>query len=331
MPEAIIGAKTPDIIRQKMTPEGSLTVTRHGRDVLANTVGHIMAIPMNHMLYGTFRNIFENPSQTVAETLFDRWKDVPWKGHVLVRVGHTDVFGDLKRVWNADRLGGPFASKLTDNLLVKNLKHAMLLLSLPSVFFSTLQSKMLRSNYYSLVANSVNVYHPHIGFGMHEMGHADFFHHEKGKTAYAFLSSLPIIKSFTEYKATHRALLHATSDAERRTMLHILEPAWGTYLVRDALRLAALAVPTGLAVAMLQGMIPLTLGFGLLYTGVAGIAAGHIMNRLYPRKNERFGYIFQGKQTVNAQDLAPHQVLVARATAPNIANHTRSNSQRILF
>lgn len=331
MTEAVIGAKTQDILHQKLTPEGSLTVTRNRRDILANTVGHVMAIPMTHLLYGTVRNIFETPSPEVATTLFERWKDVPWKGHVLVRVGHTSAFGDLVRAWKVDKLGGPFAVEKTDRWYAKLGKYLFRVFGIPMSFVIALQAKLLRSNYYNALANTANVYHPHLGFGMHEIGHADFFHHEKHKTAYAAFGGFPIIKSFTEYKASHRALLHAASDAERRKLLNVLEPAWATYLVRDVLQLAAIAVPTGLAVAMLNGVLPIAFGYGMLYSVLAAFAAGHVMNRLYPRKDQRFGYIFAGQpKEPRPSQLSAHQVLVAIAKAPK-PNHTQSNSHRILF
>lgn len=103
MPEHVIGANPRDVIHQRITAEGSLTFAYNKRDIVANTIGHILAVPTTHTILWTWGSAFRNPSKELVTELYDRYKDVPWKGDVLVRVGHSSIFGDIQRMLALER------------------------------------------------------------------------------------------------------------------------------------------------------------------------------------------------------------------------------------
>ncbi|HLD25251.1 MAG TPA: hypothetical protein VJB96_05030 [Patescibacteria group bacterium] len=367
MSETIIGARAKDIVHQKLTPEGSLTITHNTRDFLANTVGHVLAVPTIHAGLWTLGSAFKNPSAELAGQLFERYKNVPWKGDVLVRVGQANLTGDIVRILakNEDIRGRPWMLK---GKLGRGIEYVG---KLGVALLTTIQAfgnRLLRNDFYNPFANTVTVFHPRLAVGMHELGHAEFFNQmdRRRRTGYVAamantLVYLPFFRSRIEWAATANAMKHYVSDVERRNALKIHEAAWATYLVRDALVSLAFLVPA-LALPLLNtpawaislkaalGTKAWALSFGIPLSFYGATLAGHAMNRLYPKKRERFGYIFSGEtkpgsRQVDAappsskategkpekpRELSPHQVLVATARAPKPA-HTQSNSHRILF
>ncbi|MCL4200206.1 hypothetical protein KJZ67_02595 [Patescibacteria group bacterium] len=329
MPEHTIGVRPKDIVHQKKTAEGSLTVSYNKRDIVANTIGHVLAIPTTHTLLWTWGSAFKNPTRELAEQLFDRYKDVPWKGDVLVRVGHTEIFNDIKRMLarNEDVRGRPWNIK---DKVGRTLEYAgkagIVVLQVPTL----IKNKIFRRDYYNPFSNTVNIYHPRLAAGMHELGHAEFFNQMENKKRAAYylamvnpIVQIPFFRSFMEYQASSIAMKRFKNDTERRQGLKILEAAWATYLGIDALTAAAIVAPA-LALPLLKSAISISIALpsiGYKAVVTAGLApygaafAGHAMNRLYPKKDQRFGYIFEGKHPVKAPAaaLGPHQVLEATA------------------
>ncbi len=49
MVESVIGAKPSELVSSIRAKEGSLAFTYSKKDIVANSVGHILAIPTNHV------------------------------------------------------------------------------------------------------------------------------------------------------------------------------------------------------------------------------------------------------------------------------------------
>lgn len=340
MPEAVVGAATSDIVHQRKTREGSLTITYNTKDIVANTIGHAMAVPTVHTWLWTWGDAFKNPSPELADKLFERYKDVPWKGDVLVRVGHTSIIGDLQRMMasNDKVRGRPWLLKdPIGRVLEKFGKAGVSLLYLFDGMFTVghaLWSKVFRTDFYNPFSNSLSIYHPKLAIGMHELGHAEFFNNQvsdKGRLG-VILGRMPeliinkvipfhapILTPYIEYQASKNAMKHFKTDEERREGLKVLEAAWATYLFSDVLNMSFIPRP-------LNDVISVVLSY-------PASVAGHLMNRLYPKKDQRFGYVFEGKksgkhaafekdnqhkavQKSPMPELNAHQVLEATARAP---------------
>ncbi|MBI5019336.1 hypothetical protein HZB58_03620 [Candidatus Gottesmanbacteria bacterium] len=332
MPEAVVGATTSDILHQQKTAEGSLTFEYHTHDTIANTIGHILAIPTIHTMLWTWGSAFKNPSKELADQLFDRYKDVPWKGDVLVRVGHASIIGDMQRAMarNESVRGRPWRLKDIPGRVMETVGKLGIAFF---TFFATAGAKFTRSDFYNPYANSATIYHPKLAIGMHELGHAEFYNQRDNVSRVGLLIMdwlglnvgkdivlpVPFFRSFTEYKASEIAMKRFKTDEERREGLKVLEAAWATYLFGDVLSLSFLPKP-------------ITDSIGAVLSYPASVA-GHLMNRLYPKKDQRFGFVFEGKKTdkhiayEKAQvlpkskkdkqpELSAHQVLVATAKAP---------------
>lgn len=325
MSENVVGAKPSELVASLKTKEGSLSFTYSKSDFIANSIGHVMAIPTTHLTLLTFKNIFQNPEPAMVEHLKERWKDVPWKGDVLVRVGHNSLFGDIQRIFANDKIRGPLSFNFGDRKIAKVVRMMLRLLILPSMIFTSLKAKLFRADYYNPFTNTVNIFHPNPALGMHETGHAEFFNQERRGTLYALFSAVPIIKSFTEYKATLLGVARMKNDEERRKNLRVLEAAWGTYLMRDimVLTLPFLAASPLATALTATKVISLPFGpsilkklseFGWTAGMVAGAASGHLLSRMpYPGQRQRFGYIFSGEADTSPNPLKPRQMLVATA------------------
>ncbi|MBI4066204.1 hypothetical protein HY411_00660 [Candidatus Gottesmanbacteria bacterium] len=251
---------------------------------------------------------FKNPSLGYAQELLKRWKDVPWRGDVLLRIGHTSLWGDIERTFRTDIKGRP-------NFFLRALG---LLGTIPG----WLGGKLNRDNFYNPFTNTVHVFRPVLATGMHEVGHAKFFDERThrnlwvGATLLPFIIDrliapwpflrIPIYTSFLEWQANVRAMKQFFTDTEREEALRVMEPAFGTYLPTDVLSLAAPFIPGGFA--------------WMLAAPIAGAVAGHIVNRLpwngIKDRKERFGYVFEGKKAPVADALDDTQVRFASARAP---------------
>lgn len=322
MAEHIIGANAADVVHQHTSAEGSLTVTHNTRDFVANTVGHVLAVPFKHLPLWTWDAAFKNPPKELSTKLFERYKDVPWKGDVMVRVGHTSIMGDLQRLWASyDTVKGKSVFSTTH----WTIDRAARALYTPIQIIKSSMAKVFRSDYYDPITNTAVVYHPNLAKGMHELGHAEFWDASKHREAWTTFYAFPIVQSFTEWKASANAMKRFKTDEERRQGLKVLEPMFASYLFSDVLRLVNI-----------PGLPPLP-------TIAAPWIAGHFMARGYPRRAQRFEYVFSGREksakdasagkkpdiqvpskAVNVRpaekmkmpELSAHQVLVATAKAP---------------
>lgn len=305
--EDSLGINPRDVVRVIQTPEGGKMTFLYKQDFIARTVGHLLAIPAVHLPLLTFKDIFKNPSRELVDQLYEHWKDVPWKGDIVVRLGHTSVVDDIIRLFSLDRkkwVGGDlktFKAFPSDvrrwtgrewKVYLKTLwslgaRSTFFLWKLP---FDYIMPKLFRTDYYDMFTKTVNIFHPNIAVGMHEMGHAHFFdQYQKDPKKGAFYSVgrtyVPFVKSFVEWKASVGAFRHMKTDEERRKATKVLEGAWGGYLVNDIAKVVA---------PHLQG--PIKWAFSSA-GAISGMIAGHLLARLpYPGKRERFGYVFEGKK-----------------------------------
>lgn len=309
MDEAVVGVYSNQIVNHKATSEGSLTVSHKKFSLVADTIGHVLAIPTTHTILWTWGSMFKNPSKELATQIFDRYKDVPWKGDVLVRVGYTDIIGDIARIMarNEDVRGRPWMLKDKIGRAAEIVgKLGAVVLTVPQMWLS----KLFRLDYYNVFANTANVYHPKLAIGMHEVGHAEYFNQlDPRKRAGLLIGmwnplvSIPFMDSFVEWQASKNAMMRFKNDAERREGLKRLEAGWATYYFADILMPIPLPKPV-------KDMI------GAVLSYPASIA-GHAMARWYPKQSERFGYVFEGKEAPKKPGVVPalsdRQMLVARA------------------
>lgn len=277
-----------EIIRiEKPASGGSLTIDIREGDALVNSLGHLGAVP-THAILGTLDYAFENAGSGIARHIADRWSDIPWRGDLLVRVGHSSLWGDIERTFRTNIKGRP-------NFFLR-------VLALPGTFFGWLATKLRRVDHYNPYTKTVHIFHRHPAVGMHETGHAAFYDQTRHQNLWALANlvpfytdkfllpwpflTFPVVTSFQEWKATQGALRQMKSDTERREALKVLEPAFGTYLPTDVLSLAAPFIPGGFA--------------WMLAAPLAGAIAGHIVNRTgwqgVKGRKERFGYVFEGNR-----------------------------------
>lgn len=253
------------------TAEGGSLTIKEKYDLIARTVGQLSAVPSIHIPLLTLEDALRNPSKELKAQLRERWKDVPWKGDVMVRVGHTSLWGDLKRTF---ALGKSIEGR--PNFFLRAL-------GLPTTLYGWASGKLFRTDFYNPLTKTAHVFHPNIAVGMHEMGHAQFFDESRHPGVRALLYSLPIVRIWQEWTASKLAMRQFQDDEERRKATKILEPAYGSYLVADIAQLVFPFVPRKILEAT---------GLG----AIGGLAAGHMMSRFYPKKEERFGWVFEGKE-----------------------------------
>ncbi len=265
MSEKGIGVKQQELVSFTKTKQGSLTITHSSGDIVSNTIGHLAAIPLFHLPYWTPDAIAKNPTIELAKKLQARWKDVPWKGDVLARIGNTSLVGDIQRILQNEHIGGPFSFQTKDSAIKKTLAFLYKVLAIPASVLISAQAKFLRIDHYNVFTNTVNVFHPRLAVGMHELGHAEFYNKEPKRTLYALAGHLPIIHSFKEWKASSLAMPKFLNDAERRDAVKLLEPAFAGYLTKDVFWLAFPFSPV-LASLMGKGGIPLA-AIGGTYMG----------------------------------------------------------------
>lgn len=382
MSEQIIGVQAKDIVHAAQSKEGSLTVAYNTRDLIANTLGHVLAVPTTHTVLWTWSSAFRNPSRELATDLYQRYKDVPWKGDVLVRVGQANLFGDIQRIFakNEDIRGRPWMLK---DPIGRTIEYVGKLGAAILTTKDAIASKITRNDFYNPFSNTVTVFHPKLAAGMHELGHAEFYNQMDRKKRAGYIVALmnkivylPFLRSFNEWQATANAMRHYKNDTERRQGLKMHEAAWATYLSVDALTAMAFVAPAlalplltspawGIAATARLGSRAVTLSMGVPMAVYGSSLAGHFMNRLYPKKEQRFGYIFSGKQVEPMPhtkhqaggekpleqpttpkkriperiiyDLKPHQILEAQARPFDSAGDRtgkrplHSNTSRISF
>jgi len=307
MGELPIGVAKHEYRHSNKSKEGGSLAFAYSKDGwLANTVGHLLAIPVTHLPLLTLKDVFRNPSEELVQKLSNRWKDVSRKGDMLVRVGHASFIGDIKRMLATDQeIKGRAIFSTTARVIDRVARY----LSIPIQLLRTLAVKMTRSNYYDPITNTLNLYHPNEIFGMREMGRAHFYDAKKNPTGWFFFSETPIVRSVAEFNANKNAIRQITNDTERKKALKILEPRFGQYVVND---IFGLFIPRNI-------ISESTAKF-------AGTVAGHITSRLpqlrFSKQHERFGYVFSGAPTKAGKEpthvkkaLGLHQVYASTARA----------------
>lgn len=291
------------VTRSITNPEtrGSLTIIKD-RNVVADSLGHILAIP-THALMGRPQDIGKDPPKELIEQILERYKDVPWKGDVTVRIGHVDPKEDWKK---------------TKDRLQKEGKLTVLseLGSKAGIYFGALQGSIFRADHYNPTSQTIHIFNPNLPIVMHELGHAEDLL-DKTKRYKGFFKKLQ-----REFVASKNAMKHMKSDQERRDAMKFLEPAFSTYIagslqklfIGGRIALALLKQKTAQPVEglerqrqdSLKGLVE------LLSLQVGPIIFAHINARLPGRKSS-FGYIFSGEADTPPKPLKPHQILVATA------------------
>lgn len=315
MGENIVGIGKQHIIHTNRTKEGgSFTVAHNTKDIIAGSIGHLLAVPTIHLPLLTFDSMFQNPNKEVAETLARRYKDVPWKGDVLVRVGHASLIGDIARSIASD----------------KDMKDApprwLRTLMLPSTMIATVFTKMFRIDNYNPFTNTVSVFHANDAVGTGRIGQAQFYDTLQSpavKSVIAFAQTIPFVPLWTEWNSYSNAMKRFETDTQRKKALKIYEPHWGFLLNMNILG----SVPY---------LGPAALPSALMYSGsflVGSLAAGHITSR-FPNlrvsdRYERFGYVFEGKEPKKEKKFfhGPAVKAIAKEVVhkPVVSSHEKKN------
>lgn len=298
------GVSPKDFVKTISSKEGgSLTFTFGKGDVIAKTIGHIGALPTDALLLMP-DSMFKSPTVELLAELAERWKDVPFKGDILVRVGHTSLLGDLQRV-------------LASQKDVKNgLPLGIRILALPGTVLSTVNTKFTRADHYNPFTKTVNIYNADRAIGMHEIGHAKDLdsYSPWGQFGMQALRVIPGAALITEWNASKLAMQHMKTDAERKLAMKRLEPAFGTYVFGGMLQfgfgeLIQLAFDKYFAEKMhVKSPIVRARILRAINTALS-VGPGHILSRL-PNRTSTFGWVFEGKAP---QPLADDQVLYAQA------------------
>jgi len=298
MPERPVGVRESHIRHSIQSKEGgSLTVVQKN-EFIARSFGHIFAIPMVHLPLLTPDSMFKSPSEETVSYLVKQWKDVPWKSDVLVRVGHTSVFGDIARSMakNKDMKGAP--------------PRWVRMLALPVTVCQSIGAKFMRYDHYNAFTNTVHIFHADKAVGMGRIAQAAWFDAmDDGlvKGVVRVAQTVPGITGFVEWKTFEQALPKFRNDAERRHATKIYEPYWGMMTLRSIAGPFKYALPPGL------------LGVNLVSAStIGGAVGGHVMARLYPKQEQRFGWVFGGAKPDPALSDRTVRFGMADATASKV-------------
>ena len=109
-------------------------------------------------------HISKSPPELV-EHFKERYKDVPCKGDVLVRVGHASIVGDLQRLFANDKIRGPLSLDIGNTKLMKVYRTIFRLLAVPGVVLGGIHAKLFRANHYNPFTNTVHIFHPNQRLG----------------------------------------------------------------------------------------------------------------------------------------------------------------------
>lgn len=293
---------------------GTLTL-KHGKDdVISSTIGHLVGI-QTRLLLGTPQEIFQEPPKELMDQLYERYKDVPWKGDLLVRVGYDSIIEDYKRLFGKGINGRP-------NVFLR-------ILGAPSILKDALMAKLSKADHFNPLTNTVTVYHPKMAVGMHELGHAEFWDQSKYRDLWTgamiaseyvgpfnffkpakstnemrlrkVLATVPGFRFYTEWKASQNAMSHFKTDQEQKEAMKLLEPAFGSY--------------TGFEVANMYDILQKDqenpLRSFIITHGIApivGVVGGHLAARVPKERKSSFGVLFQ--QEKSDDFLENNQVLV---------------------
>lgn len=297
-----------EIHKRITNPEtgGSLDVL-YKKDSAFRMLGHFLAIP-SHIALGTIRDIGVDPKPELVDTILDHWKDVPWKGDIVVRIDHIDPKADWKR-WVEQRRREGKRSPVTEAI------------GYVSTYITDWKYKIKRTNYYNSMTKTVHIYHPDSAVLDHELGHAQDMERDGGKRGmFANLRR--------ELAASKNAMMHMNSDDERKKAMKLLEPALGTHISAITSKIVLYGGLLGFIYGELKQPKSVSYynkkfpAFIAAYAGLRLLppVIGHITSRL-PNRKSSFGYIFSGEvESGSAREskrptLSPHQVQVATARA----------------
>lgn len=292
VPEIGAGIDPNNFVRKIDSGEGSVTFSYNPNDKIANTIGHLGGL-FTHIMLGVPETSFKKPTVELVHELAERWKNVPWKGDVLVRVGYANLYEDIRR------------SLSPANDMRNSWPRLLRIIGLPATVYYSLKGGLSRENYYNPRSKIVTIYNPNIAIGMHEIGHAKFDdeHDPWVQAAMGFLQLVPGFIMYPEWQASKRAMANLASDEERKKAMKVLEPAFSTYAAGiPLLHFGADHIEHGLGTLLGIGKRSDPIRRRALkeltkYTMQAlSTIPGHITSRLPGRKSS-FGYIFEGKKS----------------------------------
>lgn len=296
----------PVVIRKSISnPEtgGTLTVIQK-QDKIAESVGHLFAVP-SHILLGRIQNIGKNPSPELVDQIIERWKDVPWKGEVVVRIGHVDP----KEDWERTRKHLKEEGKLNPLIDVIGKVNQTI---------TGLSTRINRRNNYSLLTHTIHVMNPDIATAMHELGHAEDLLNKKKRI-------ILFDRLLMEYRASANASKRALSGEERKVTMRKLEPAFATYvggtlqMIGTLIGLPVWSKPIFTKeIHISKRNFKFSPRVPLVFFGT--VALSHLYTHL-PWRKSTFGYVFEGSPSPEAtaskaqEPLQPNQVYTATAKA----------------
>jgi len=232
-----------------MSDEGNEIQIIHGKgDPLEQSFGRVNSVVTNSLILGTPKASFQSPTKELAAELKEKLKETKTNGKIEVYLGHSPFFRELKRLFHRDRRANFFLR---------------MGLGLPSILKGSLiQNKLMRSDHYNPLTETVHVYHPNKAVALHEIGHALDFDKAKYPGLKTFGGILPPIRLKQEWVASRNAMKYLDKK-EQHEASKILEPAFSSYVGSFG----------GLAVGKLISAP------AALVTYIGSIALGHLHSR----------------------------------------------------
>jgi hypothetical protein len=306
-----------DVHWKHITPEGgSIDVLYHPDALLADSIGQVLAVPIRHLPLLTFDTMFQKPLEKNAEVLYERWKNIPWKGNLEVHIGNVSFMNEMKRTFDGNIKGRP-------NIFFR-------LLGLPYTGYKAIVGKLTRDDYYNPLTHTVYTTHPDVAVSMQELGFAQEFDQAKHASVKTATTLIPYVNTYNTYKASEHAMKRFENDEQRRHAMKLYEPILGAQIVRDTSRVITPAmigtfgfgalmsnyiinnpatysqiIASGQRVAfekLFKSTIGAAIGASIIlpsensyapYMRLLGFLGGHISSRI-PNRKEAFGWIFGG-------------------------------------
>lgn len=254
---------------------GSLTVIYHDEDEIADSLGHLGALK-THIRLGTLDDAFKKPTAETAETIFNRWKEEPWKNHVELHIGGAPgLEAFVERVLYAlgnrmNQAGEEHDHQRSKHEFLKKKSFAYTILK-TALASQWLNVRLHRIDHFNAGTSSGVVYHPNAAIAMHELGHAAHYDIQKDPSKEVLLYLLPGFRSYQEWQASKEAMKRIPLKEDRDAAMKILEPALGGYIGDDIARI-------------IKGISPAL----ALTTPTIGFFVGHLTSRL-PFRRGSFG------------------------------------------
>lgn len=263
---------------------GSLEMVYHPKAVVADTIGQVFAIATTHLPLWTWDSAFRSPTEANAEAIYNRMKDIPWKGDVQVNHGNSSIFNEVKRTFETDVEGRP-------NIFLR-------VLGLPISMGVAAVSKIGRIDYYNPLTKAAYVFHPDERLGMFYTGKAKRYDEAKYPGAMALAAGIiPFVDSYLTHQGAKNALVQYQTEKERRHAAKVYEPIFAASVINTAAGLVIPFVPGTMEVVRdaatgVSEVAYTQLGRLLDLGSVAlGFGTGHVTSRL-PKKESSFGVLF---------------------------------------